>query len=280
MTAPDRGEADVRAGVVTRLRAAGCVFAEDEAALILAQSDDPAERERLVDARAGGVPLEHVLGWADFAGQRVIVEPGVFVPRRRTELMVAQAVTLGDALDRVPLVVLDLCCGSGAVAAVVAHRLEVAGRTVELVAADLDPAAVRCARRNLPATARVVRSDLFSDLPADLRGRVDVLCANVPYVPTAAIALMPREARDHEARLALDGGDDGLAVLRRLLADAETWLTPGGVLLVEVGVDQRTEAEAAMRRSGLTAWTVRDPDLAATVLIGRKLDQAGVDPED
>lgn len=256
--------------VVARLRAAGCVFAEEEAALILEQTDSPAGREQLVQARLAGRPLEHVLGWADFAGLRIRVEPGVFVPRRRTELLVSQAVAVGAALHHDPVVVLDLCCGSGAVGAAVAAQLGQAGRRVELLAADLDPAAVHCARRNLSLPARVLRSDLFAALPPDLHGRVELLCANVPYVPTDAIALMPREARDHEARVALDGGTDGLSVLRRLLTEVPAWLSPAGALLVETSVGQQAAARRAMRRAGLDAHTVHDGDREATVVIGQR----------
>ncbi len=268
---PGRGTPDrlTLAGIVARLRTAGCVYAEEEAALILDQADGAADRDRLVEARVAGQPLEHVLGWARFAGLRIRVAPGVFVPRRRTELMVTQAVALAPAPGPEPVIVLDLCCGSGAVGAAVAAGLRAAGRAFELVATDLDPVAVRCARSNLPASARVLVGDLFAAVPVELRGRVDLLCANVPYVPSDALALMPREARDYEARWALDGGPDGLSVLRRLLTDAPGWLNPVGALLVEVSAGQRPAVEAAIGLAGLSAQAVHDDELAATVVIGR-----------
>ncbi|KAA0909579.1 methyltransferase, partial [Streptomyces apricus] len=125
--------------VVTALRSAGCVFAEDEARLILSTARTPAELTAMVDLRAAGRPLEHVLGWAEFSGLRIAVEPGVFVPRRRTEFLVRQAVRLAP---RAPVVV-DLCCGSGAVGAALVAALPGA----ELHAADIAPAAVRLAPR-------------------------------------------------------------------------------------------------------------------------------------
>ncbi|MGI3782151.1 MAG: putative protein N(5)-glutamine methyltransferase [Janthinobacterium lividum] len=258
--------------LVRRLRAAGCVFAEEEAALVLEQARDPAEVDRLATARESGLPLEQVLGWAELAGVRVAVEPGVFVPRRRTGLMVAEAVARGRAVPGRgrPVVLLDLCCGSGAVAAAVAHGLRGAGVTVEVTAADLDPVAVRCARGNLPG-ALVVVSDLFHGLPDGLRGRVDVLTANVPYVPTDALALMPREARDHEPRLSLDGGADGLGVLRRVAAAAPDWLAPGGTLLVETSERQQPAAVAVMERAGLRGDVRLDDDLGAVVVSGTRL---------
>ena len=242
--------------VVARLRAAGCVFAEDEAALLVAAGGDlPA----LLDRRVAGEPLEQVLGWAEFCGMRFVVEPGVFVPRQRTRLLVREAV----ALAAPGAVVLDLCCGTGAVGAAVAAA--VGG--VELHAADVDPAAVRCARRNVAGA--VYEGDLYDPLPAQLRDRVDVLVANAPYVPTDAIALMPPEARHHEARAALDGGADGLDLQRRVAAGAPGWLAPGGALLIETSVRQAPGTLAAFAAAGLRARVVQDEDLAGTVVVGR-----------
>ena len=267
----------VEEALVRRLRAAGCVFAEEEAALILAQAEDPAEVDRLATAREGGLPLEQVLGWAGLAGIRVRLEPGVFVPRRRTELMVAEALAAGLALsaasagsaDHRPVVLLDLCCGSGAVAAAVAHGLRTSGAVVDITASDVDPVAVRCASGNLPG-ARVLQGDLFDALPVDLRGRVDVLTANVPYVPTGSLALMPREAREHEPRLSLDGGTDGLAVLRRVAAAAPAWLAPGGTLLVETSEHQQPAALEALEHAGLVGAVRSDDDLGAVVVLGTR----------
>jgi release factor glutamine methyltransferase len=247
--------------VVTRLRAAGCVFAEDEARLLLSTARTPAELAAMVDRRAAGLPLEHVLGWAEFRGLRIAVDPGVFVPRRRTEFLVEQAVALAGPG---PAVVLDLCCGSGALGVALADALD----PVELHAADVDPAAVRCARRNVAAIGTVYEGDLYEPLPATLRGRVDVLAANVPYVPTEEIALLPAEARAHEARVALDGGDDGLETLRRVAAGASRWLAPGGHLLVETSERQAPRAVAAFADGGLVPRVAVSAELYATVVIG------------
>jgi release factor glutamine methyltransferase len=251
--------------IVERLRAAGCVFAEDEARLLAGAADTPTALAALVERRVAGEPLEHLLGWAEFRGLRIAVDPGVFVPRRRTALLVQQAATLLAGRAGPPTVV-DLCCGSGAVAAAVAAAVG----PVTLHATDIDPAAVRCARRNLAAAGgRVYQGDLDAPLPAHLRGRVDVLVANVPYVPTAELPLMPPEARDHEPTLALDGGGDGLAVLRRVAAAAPGWLAPGGHLLIETSLRQSREAVAAFAAAGLTPWVVTDDDLGATAVVGR-----------
>ncbi|MEU8886611.1 putative protein N(5)-glutamine methyltransferase [Streptomyces sp. NPDC048442] len=247
--------------VVARLRAAGCVFAEDEAELLLSTACTPAELAAMVDRRVGGLPLEHVLGWAEFCGLRISVDPGVFVPRRRTEFLTRHAVALG----RPGAVVLDLCCGAGAVGVVLASVLP----GIELYAADVEPAAVLCARRNVEAVGGAVyEGDLYAPLPERIRGRVDVLVANAPYVPTDDIGLLPSEARDHEPLVALDGGSDGLAVQRRVTAQAASWLAPGGSLLIETSERQADRTVAAMVRGGLTARVEEDEDMGATVVIG------------
>lgn len=251
-----------RPATIATLRAAGCVFAEDEADLLVAAASSSAELSSMVERRVAGEPLEHVLGWAAFCGLRIAVEPGVFVPRRRTEFLARQA----SALAAPAAVVVDLCCGTGALGAAMADQ----GDGIELHAADLDPAAVRCARRNLGAAAAVHEGDLYAALPATLRGRVDVLVANVPYVPTAQIDLLPAEARLHERRQALDGGRDGLDVLRRVAAEAAGWLAPGGYLLTETSAAQAAGAAAVLRRAGLRARTATSQELEATVIIGRR----------
>lgn len=265
--------------MVARLRAAGCVFAEDEAALLLTEA--PADRlAEWVDRRVAGEPLEHVLGWVLFDGLRLAVGPGVFVPRRRSELLVRQAVAaLGRsrthdggvpvasaASDDEPVVV-ELCCGVAAVATAIAHRIP--GARVH--AADIDPAAVDLARRNLvPVGGTAWLGDLDAPLPADLQGRVDVLVANAPYVPTAEVPFMPPEARDHEPLRALDGGADGVDVQRRVAAAAPRWLAPTGVLVVETSRHQAPVTAAAFRSSGLAARVVRSERLDGTVVVGRR----------
>ncbi|MFF5582999.1 putative protein N(5)-glutamine methyltransferase [Streptomyces hygroscopicus] len=249
--------------VVTRLRAAGCVFAEDEARLILATAPTPAALRTMVERRAAGLPLEHVLGWAEFRGLRISIDAGVFVPRRRTEFLVERAV----ALARRGAVVVDLCCGSGALGASLASAVG----EVELYAADIDPVAVRCARRNVEAAGGTVyEGDLYAALPAALRGRVDVLLANVPYVPTGEVGLLPPEARVHEARVALDGGADGLDVLRRVTAQARGWLAPGGSLLFETSGRQASSAMAIVAGDGLEPRLAESEELDATVVIGTR----------
>ncbi|HSK60824.1 MAG TPA: putative protein N(5)-glutamine methyltransferase [Actinomycetospora sp.] len=243
--------------VVERLRAAGCVFAEEEAALL---SDVGGDLDALVARRVAGEPLEQVVGWAAFAGLRVAVAPGVFVPRRRSEFLVSQAL----AVTAPRAAVVDVCCGTGAIGA----ALLAARPGLVLHAADDDPAAVACARGNLPGAAGVHRGDLLTALPPELAGRVDVVVASTPYVPTDAVAAMPAEAREHEPHAALDGGGDGLAVVRRLADQAPAWLRAGGHLLVECAEHQAAAAREALVAAGFGATIARDEERDATVVGG------------
>ena len=285
--------------LVAQLRAAGCVFAEEEARLLQVTAVDDAHLRVLADRRIAGEPLEHVLGWAEFCGLRIQVDPGVFRPRPRTEFLVEHATGMVQPGSS-PVVVVDLCCGSGALGVAlttVLRRVEPhagdsdvrAGDTdrpagdialcaedadlpradVELHAADVDPVAVACARRNVERVGgRVHLGDLFAALPDGLCGRVDVLLANVPYVPTGDLGLMPAEARLHEPVGTLDGGRDGLDVLRRVAAEATRWLAPGGHLLTEVSARQAGAAAEVLSSAGLAASVVTSEEYDATVAVG------------
>ncbi len=253
--------------ITARLRTAGCVFAEDEARLLIEAAETPSALATMVERRVGGLPLEYVIGWAEFCGLRIGVDRGVFVPRHRSELLVAAA----TARTGPTAVVVDMCCGSGAVGAAIAHARAGGGPACRRHRRR----AVACARGNLAGVgARVHQGDLYEALPGTLRGHVDVLVANVPYVPTADIELLPREAREHEPRVTLDGGEDGLDVARRLVRDAGDWLSAGGHVLVETSDRQAGTALRLMSASGLTARREVDDDLEATVIIGhpRRVD--------
>ena len=253
--------APVLHAVTERLRAAGCVYAEEEAALLVATSGDIDE---LVARRVAGEPLEQVVGWAAFGELRIGVRPGVFVPRRRTEFLVEQAVKMLPPDG----VVVDLCCGSAAVALLIReHRPD-----AEIYASDIDPVAIACARDNVAtqtAEISVVEGDLFEPLPQNLRGRVDVLVANTPYVPTEAVAFLPVEARDHEPRHTLDGGPDGLMLLRRIATEATDWLRPRGRVLIEISYAQVDPATSACTDSGLDVSIAVSAEDRTAVLIGQ-----------
>jgi release factor glutamine methyltransferase len=340
--------------IAGKLRAAGCVFAEEEARILGSSAGTRAELAEMVAQRIAGLPIEQVVGWGEFCGLRIAVDANVFVPRRRSEFLVRQAVKLarrprpgaarrtegtsqsradaagrpadranrpadgagqsadragqsadranrpadpgnqpearaGQSADRAnrpadrasqaparpamaadgdedasPLIVVDLCCGSGAVGVALAALLGGA----ELYAVDIDPATVRCARRNMVPGGNVYEGDLYQPLPAELLGRVDVLVANAPYVPTAEIGLMPAEARLHEPRVALDGGADGVEVHRRIAAAAPRWLAPGGYLLIETSDRQAPLTAAAVADAGLAPQVASSEEWSATVVIG------------
>jgi release factor glutamine methyltransferase len=296
--------ADALARAVVALRAAGCVFAEDEADVLGSAAADEAALEAMVRRRAAGEPLEQVVGFADFCGARVRLRPGVFVPRVRSELLVRRGAATAAAAGP-GAVVVDLCCGSGALGMAVHARAPQS----TVYAADSDPTAVACAKDNLGD--RVYQGDLFNALPDDLRGRVDVLLANVPYVATRHLPLLPAEARDHELRTALDGGPDGLDVFRRVIAAAPEWLRPttagpnapvpateslagaaegvpgeatapppapgpanrqwvSGIVLSEITEAQIDAAVAVVEGAGLRAELAYDEDLEATVIVGHR----------
>ena len=222
--------------------------------LMAAAGRDTGALEGLVARREKGEPVEWIVGWAPFCGLRVKVARGVYVPRAQTEVLARRAAELLPAGGRAA----DLATGSGAVALV----LQAVRSSARVVATEVDPTAVTCARSN---GVDVLAGDLDAPLPVVLERRLDVLTANVPYVPTGALALLPRDVRQYEPRSALDGGADGLDFVRRVLDVAPRWLRPGtGRVLVEIGPDQAgafpdadliTDAEGDVR-----AIEVRAPD--------------------
>lgn len=244
--------------VVFALRAAGCVFAEEEADILIASASTAAQLDEMLARRIAGEPLEHVVGWVWFCGRRIAVGPGVFVPRRRTEFLVECVAALQ------PSALLDLCCGSGAIG------MSVGGLT-ELHAADIDPVAVECATRNLSTVGGTVYcGDLYDPVPAPLRGRFDAVVVNAPYVPTADIGLMPREARIHEPHSALDGGADGADIHRRVASGAPDWLTAGGHLLIETSAALTNSTLRAVIDAGFAGRVEESEELDAVVVIGSR----------
>jgi release factor glutamine methyltransferase len=231
--------------VVARLAAAGFLAPGEEAAELIAAAPDAATLAAWLERRVRGEPLAWITGGASFAGRRVHVAPGVYVPRPQTEELARRAAALLPPGGRA----LDLCTGSGAVAA----HLAAAVPSAVVVGVDLDVAAAACARRNGVAV-------LVGDLDAAVRGRFDVVTVVPPYVPTGALRLLPADVVRHEPRRALDGGPDGLAVARRAVDAARRLLRPGGWLLVELGGDQDTALDVA-GFDQVTPWHDPDGDL-------------------
>jgi release factor glutamine methyltransferase len=258
---------------VALLRAAGCVYADEEARILSEAASSTDELRSLADRRAGGEPLEYVVGWAEFCGLRVPVSRGVFVPRRRSEFLVECAVhAVGAARTRANgrpgrVKVLDMCCGSGAIGLAVATR---AG-DVELLAADDSLLAVECARENLaPFGGRVFLGDLFAPIPRSDLHSLDLIVANAPYVPTDEIRRLPPEARLYEPRSTLDGGPDGTSVHRRLLASATDWLRAPGLVLIETSSDMADETALIARDKGFTVEIRECLELDATVVVATR----------
>lgn len=198
--------------------------AEEEADELVAAAPDETTLESWVRRREVGEPLAWITGWAPFCGARVGVDPGVYVPRPQSEELAHRAAECLAAGGRAA----DLCTGSGALA----HHLLAAVPGAVVVGTDLSARAARCARAN---GVPVVVGDLDAGLA---RGAFDVVTAVAPYVPTGQIPFLPADVQRYEPRRALDGGDDGLGVLRRLVGAAAGLLRPGGWLLVELGGDQ------------------------------------------
>jgi release factor glutamine methyltransferase len=275
------GRRELRAWATAELAAAGCVSAAAEADWLLDEAPNEERLRAMVARRAAGEPLQYVIGWAPFGRLRLAVGPGVFVPRPETEGLADRAARhlraaevpegSGEPGSGAPVrpVAVDLCTGSGAIACFLAA--EVPGARV--LATELDPEALAWARVNAEQHGvELLAGDLDAPLPAELAGRVDVLCANVPYVPSGAIATLPSDVRDHEPRLSLDGGPDGLDVFRRLAGRAGHWLAPGGRLFAEIGEDQAEAAAALLTAAGLAEVVVHQD------LVGRERILEGTRP--
>jgi release factor glutamine methyltransferase len=227
----DRRMSVERLRVLRALEAGGCVDPRAEAdTLLSASSEGAGPIDELVGRRLRGEPLAWITGWVEFCGMRVRVHPGVFVPRPHTQALARRAASLLRGAG----IAVDLCTGSGAVAAM----LGTAHPWATVLATDIDPAAVDCARGN---GVHALIGDLDRPLPSSLRGRVDVLTAVVPYVPTEDLHLLPRDVLESEPRRALDGGPRGTEVLARAAEAAARWLRPGGHVLLELGGDQAGE---------------------------------------
>lgn len=236
--------------VAARLTAAGCVAAAEEAAELLAAAPDAATVEAWVVRRERGEPLAWITGSVTFAGRAVRVDPGVYVPRPQTEMLARRAAALLPPNGRAA----DLCTGCGAVA----HHLRAEVPGASVVAVDRDPAAVRCARANgVPA----VRGDVGAGLASRC---FDVVTAVAPYVPTTELRLLPSDVQAFEPRSALDGGTDGLVLVRRVLADAARLLVAGGWLLVELGGEQDEALRPDLDAAGFgpsASWHDEEGDL-------------------
>jgi release factor glutamine methyltransferase len=232
--------------LVALLSGAGFVAAEEEAGELIRRAGDDGELlSTLVGRRLTGEPLAWVTGSVPFCGLEVGVHPGVYVPRWQSEPLARRAV------ERLPEdgTAIDLCTGAGALALVLG-----AGRPgARVVASDVDELAVACAVAN---GVEAYVGDLFDPLPPGLERNVDVVVAVVPYVPTPALELLPRDTLIFESALSYDGGPDGTRILRRVLTGSLEYLRPGGALLLELGGDQAEALGEDLSRLGYVDVTV------------------------
>ncbi|MGA8426066.1 MAG: HemK/PrmC family methyltransferase [Candidatus Dormiibacterota bacterium] len=254
----------------SRLAAAGCLAAEEEAEeLVAAAMGDEALLAAFVERRTTGEPLAWITGAAQFCGCSVAISAGVFVPRWQSEPLAERAAELLPRQGRA----IDLGTGSGAIAMVLMARRR--GATV--VGVESDPLAAQCARGN---GVRVVEGDLFDAVPTDWKRTVDVIVGVLPYVPTDEIPYLPRDVPAFEPLSALDGGDDGLTVIRRAVVESREWLRDGGHLLLEIGGDQPRALIPFLEMTGFGSVRVRadedgDPRGVEAIAEPRDPDQAG-----
>ncbi len=244
---------------MTALRDAGVVAADEEFELFAAAANSNEELTSFVRRRAAGEPPAWIVGHATFAGIDLVMAPGVYVPRWKTEAVARHALTYTTDGS----VIVDLCTGSGAIAAFLARSRPAA----TVIATEVDAGAAACARAN---GVHVSEGDLFDPLPRGLRGRVDVVVAVPPYVPSEAMEFLPADIRRHEPPVALDGGRGGLVVFDRIVSEAPGWLRPDGSLVVEVGMGEVPTAAARLRASGFAdVGTIVDQDRDPTGVCGR-----------
>jgi release factor glutamine methyltransferase len=205
--------------------------------------------EALLVRRARHEPVQYLLGEAEFCGLRLELGPGVFIPRPETEALVDRALAL---CPPAAAAVVDLCTGSGAIACALGRRRPAwTVWAVEQAAAAADCARANVRRLGLEGRVHVLEGDLFGPLRRPLpRGAVDLVVANPPYLAAPGLPALPVEVRDWEPRAALDGGADGLDVIRRLVGEAPEWLRSGGGLLVEIAEEHGPPARALVRADG------------------------------
>lgn len=243
------------------LREAGCVAASEEAEALVAIAGGDHERLReIVARRCAGEPLAWITGSVCFCGETVTVRRGVYVPRWQSEPLALAAVSRlpGKGLA------VDLCTGAGAIALVLARRRPMA----RVLATEIDPLAVRCARAN---GVDVFEGDMASPLPVSIVGRVDVVTGVVPYVPTGDLRFLPRDILMYEPRRALDGGEGGDEYLFRAASEASALLRPGGSLLLELGGDQASALAPALSELGyLDIEVLFDEDAEQRAVICRR----------
>ena len=200
----------------------------------------------MITKRASRIPLQQILGSQEFMGLEFYVNEHVLIPRQDTETLVELVLQEQQSTEKK---LLDLCTGSGCIAI----SLAVKGGYESVTATDLSEEALKVAERNAKAHQKEIifrQGDLFTALPQSEAGTFDIITSNPPYIPTAVIATLEPEVREHEPMMALDGTEDGLKFYRQIAKKAGTWLKPGGVIYLEIGYDQGEAVSGLLREAG------------------------------
>jgi release factor glutamine methyltransferase len=242
--------------------------------------EEPTEVERkafrqLVEQRTQRWPTAYLIGRREFYLLPFAVTPAVLIPRPDTETLVQTVIeklTSDKAITRPHL--LDLGTGSGCIAITLAHRI----KSATVVAVDVSPDAAAVAKQNATTSqvgdrVTIHVGDLFAAVPSG--SLFDVIVSNPPYISSSEIPTLMPEVRDHEPRLALDGGPDGLAFYRRIAAEAARWLKPNGWLIVEIGSQQADGVGDVFRTSGWAVGrTIKDNGGLARVIVAHRAASA------
>jgi release factor glutamine methyltransferase len=222
--------------------------------VVARSEDEPTDAERsrfksLIQKRAEGCPTAYLTGQRDFYLLSFEVSPAVLIPRPDTEMLILAAADALKPLNQPRI--LDLGTGSGCIAVSLAHQW----KTAHITAVDVSPEALAIARRNatthgVAERVTFLQGDLFAPLVAE--AKYEMIISNPPYIAPTEIETLAPEVRDHEPRLALDGGPDGLDFYRRIAHNSEQHLAPDGTVLVEIGYNQGNTVPELFRAAGFT----------------------------
>ncbi len=208
--------------------------------------------QRYIQRKAAGEPLSHIVGYQPFCGMDILVSPDVLTPRPETEELVEFVGTLFDR--RAPLTFLDMCTGSGCIALALAAKFPKA----QILAVDISPKALAVAQENVKKFRRQEQVHLLqSNVWENVQGTFDLIISNPPYIPSNIVGTLTREVL-HEPRLALDGGADGLDIVREICNAADSYLNPGGVLALELCKGQATAVARGLAEIGWHATVKKD----------------------
>jgi release factor glutamine methyltransferase len=225
----------------------------------------------MVGRRVSGEPIQYILGYREFMGLTMVVEPGVLIPRQDTEILVEQVIQRINPEKNVQI--LEWCTGSGCIAV----SLAVLCKNATVTACDINDKAIALAQKNImqhQATERVtiIKSDLLESKWLGITQTYDIICANPPYIPAREIEALDRQIKAYEPLLALDGGEDGLDFYKQLAKNGPQYLKSGGILALEIGYNQREAVVALLNKNKFKhITTIKDLAGLDRVVIGQWL---------